>query len=302
MYNLVTLVDVLSSKLAPSKQGYLHDIHMAASKVMSLSNEDRAQTMDETSMHLVFKPSTRTKRIQGKDDLGVFVAQDIQDILRWMNYKIEFISYGIGVPVVRSEILDRAGGKRRYLKFIKQDQEVKILKYLVAIQSPSNHTISGVQFWSVEGDDMILMPVAGGWLTSLKNRSKYLWSVALQLIEAVAFMHEHNVVHMDLKPQNVVIPPEGERLSIIDFSVSIHVRSADATYRGIVGTEEYVAAEVHEGQYKPMLADLWSCGRTLKEFCVGCNPSMNHATLLQISRQLMHQNPEAHPKISAVLE
>ncbi|KAF8452259.1 hypothetical protein L210DRAFT_3517879 [Boletus edulis BED1] len=51
MYNLVTLVDALSSELAPSKQGYLHDIHMAASKVMSLSNEDRAQTTDDASMH-----------------------------------------------------------------------------------------------------------------------------------------------------------------------------------------------------------------------------------------------------------
>jgi serine/threonine protein kinase len=199
-------------------------------------------------------------------------------------------------------IVDKTGDRPGYIKFVEQEREVKILQYLTGIQSPSNHTISGVQFWPVEGGTVISMPVAGGWLTSLKNRDEQLWSVALQLVEAVAFMHEHNVAHMDLKPRNVIIPPEGGRLSIIDFSVSIRVRSPDATYRGVVGTEDYIAPEVREGQYKPMLADLWSCGRTLEELCAGCYPSVDRATLLQISQQLMDRDPEARPKMSTVLE
>ncbi|KAH0834131.1 kinase-like domain-containing protein [Lanmaoa asiatica] len=121
-------------------------------------------------------------------------------------------------------------------------------------------------------------------------------------VEAVAFMHEHNVAHMDLKPHNVIIPPEGGRLSIIDFSVSIRVRSPDATYTGVVGTEDYIAPEVREGWYKPMVADLWSCGRTLEELCSGCRPSVDCTTLLQISRELMNQDPEARPKMPTVLE
>ncbi|KAI9569290.1 kinase-like domain-containing protein [Boletus coccyginus] len=253
-------------------------------------------------MHPIIEDSASlTGGLQDEDDLGVFKAEDIQDILRQMNYEIEFIPHRYPHLAVMA---NKAGGERRYLKFVEQDKdkEVKILKYLAAIQSPSNHTISGVQFWPVERGTMISMPVAGGWLTSLKSRNEHLWSVALQLVEAVAFMHEHNVAHMDLKPHNIIIPPDGGRLSIIDFSISIHVHSADATYRGIVGTEDYVAPEVHEGQYKPMLADLWSCGRTLKEFCAGCYPSADCATLLQISRQLMHRDPGARPKMYTVLE
>ncbi|KAH0825655.1 kinase-like domain-containing protein, partial [Lanmaoa asiatica] len=174
--------------------------------------------------------------------------------------------------------------------------------YLAGIRSPSNHTISGVRSWPVGGGTVISMPVAGGWLTSLKNRNELLWSVALQFVEAVAFMHEHNIVHMDLKPHNVIIPPEGGRLSIIDFSVSIRVRSPDAMYTGVVGTEDYIAPEVNGGWYKPMLADLWSCGRTLEEFCSGCHPSVDCTRLLQISRELMNHDPEARPKMSTVLE
>ncbi|KAI9567265.1 kinase-like domain-containing protein, partial [Boletus coccyginus] len=115
-------------------------------------------------------------------------------------------------------------------------------------------------------------------------------------------MHKHNIAHMDLKPSNIIIPPEGGRLSVIDFSVSIPVRNPDATHRGVVGTENYIAPEVLEGRYKPILADLWSCGRTLEELCVGCRPSEDCATLLRISRQLMERDPEARPKVSTVLE
>ncbi|KAF8557822.1 hypothetical protein OG21DRAFT_1381284, partial [Imleria badia] len=80
-----------------------------------------------------------------------------------------------------------------------------------------------------------------------------------QLVEAVAFMYEHNVAHMDIK-QNVVIPVEGGHSSVIDFSISIRVPGPDAIYSGVVGTEGYIAPEVRKGHYKPMLADLWSCG------------------------------------------
>ena len=199
-------------------------------------------------------------------------------------------------------IESKTGDKHGYLKFVERETEVKILQYLTEIESPSNHTISGVRFWPVEGGTVISMPVAGGWLTSLDNPNEQLWSVALQLVEAVAFMHEHNVAHMDLKPQNVIIPAEGGRLSIIDFSLSVRVSGPDAEYRGAIGTEDYIAPEVRKGQYKPMLADLWSCGRTLEELCACCESSADRTRLLEIAGRLMKRDPEARPKMSTVLE
>ena len=199
-------------------------------------------------------------------------------------------------------IVNKAGDKHGYLKFVERERGVKVLQYLTEIESPSNHTISGVRFWPVEGGTVISMPVAGGWLTSLSKPDEQLWSVALQLVEAVAFMHEHNVAHMDLKPQNVIIPAEGGRLSIIDFTFSIRVGDPDARYSGVVGTEGYIAPEVQEGEYKPMVADLWSCGRTLDELCACCRPSEDQTMLLEIARQLLNRDPEARPQMSTILE
>ncbi|KAF8421715.1 kinase-like domain-containing protein, partial [Boletus edulis BED1] len=88
---------------------------------------------------------------------------------------------------------------------------------------------------------------------------------AKQLVEGVAFIHAHGVAHRDIKPSNVLIPPDGGRLSIIDYSVAIFVSGLDRTSRSVVGTEGYMAPEVRKGnEYDPVCADLWSCGKTLK--------------------------------------
>ncbi|KAI6014320.1 kinase-like domain-containing protein, partial [Pisolithus marmoratus] len=86
-----------------------------------------------------------------------------------------------------------------------------------------------------------------------------------QLVKGVAFMHVQLIAHMDLKPENIIIPPQGGHLSIIDFSSSILLKSEKQKFRGITSTRGYIAPEVERGDaYKPIQADLWSCGRTLE--------------------------------------
>ncbi|KAH0825996.1 hypothetical protein J3R83DRAFT_7465, partial [Lanmaoa asiatica] len=59
MYNLVTQIDALSSELAPSKEGQLHDIQRAAKNVVSLTNKERTKTMSSISvtMHSITEES-----------------------------------------------------------------------------------------------------------------------------------------------------------------------------------------------------------------------------------------------------
>ncbi|KAN0081506.1 Protein kinase-like domain containing protein [Tylopilus felleus] len=300
MYNLATQMYAISDHLDQDKEKSLLELKDAAGDVLTLNSaEDQTRTIDSAITTSSTQGTAGSQGFQDEDDLGVFEAEDIQNVLHQMNYKIEFIPWGH--PQLAA-IVSKSDEMYGYLKFVESENELKVLRYLSEIKSPSNHTISGVQFWPVQGGAVISMPVAGGWLTSLDNPHEQLWSVALQLVEGVVFMHEHNVAHMNLKPQNVIIPPEGGYLSIIDFSVSIRVRSADARYSGVVGTEDYIAPEVRKGNYKPMLADLWSCGRTLEELCACCHSSPERTELLEIASRLMDRDPEARPKMSDVLE
>ncbi|KAN0081479.1 hypothetical protein V8E55_009103 [Tylopilus felleus] len=300
MYNLATQIDMVSGGLDEDRKESLVRLKDAAGDVLSLNSTKHPMKLsDHQPLDPVAEGTAGADGLEDEDDLGVFDAEDIQSVLQQMNYKIEFIPWGHPQLAV---IVNKFDNKHGYLKFVERENELKVLRYLSEIKSPSNHTISGVQFWPVQGGTVISMPVAGGWLTSLNDPNEQLWSVALQLLEGVAFMHEHNVAHMDLKPQNVIIPLEGGRLSIIDFSVSIRVRSADARYSGVVGTEDYIAPEVRKGSYKPMLADLWSCGRTLAELCACCDHSGQRAQLLEIAGLLMNHDPEMRPRMSTLLE
>jgi len=146
--------------------------------------------------------------------------------------------------------------------------------------------------------------MAGTWLTELRQPSGQLWYVAEQLFEAIDFMHQHGVAHMDLKPANILIPLHGGRLSIIDFNTSVRVKGVEDMFRGVVGTPEYIPPEVAAGRglYSAVRADLWSCGKTLYQFCKRCQPSADRSVLLEIAGQLMDEDPEKRPTMSHVLE
>jgi serine/threonine protein kinase len=146
--------------------------------------------------------------------------------------------------------------------------------------------------------------MAGTWLTEISNPDRQLWSVSKQLFEAVDFMHQHGVAHMDLKPPNILIPVDGGRLSIIDFHTSVRVKGVKDMFRGVVGTVGYLPPEVaaDRGLYSAIRADLWSCGKTLFELCNRCWPSADRDALLEIAEQLMDEDPGKRPMMSDVLE
>jgi len=197
--------------------------------------------------------------------------------------------------------------KKGFLKFVPAGQnskEIEILQYLTQINSPQNHTVSGVRIWPVRGGDVISMPTAGTWITELRDPTPQLLSVAKQLFEAVNFMHQHGVAHMDLKPGNILVPLNGGRLSIIDFYTSVRVKGVESMFNGVVGTTGYIAPEVAagRGQFSAIRADLWSCGKTLSQFCKRCRPSADRDMLLEIVGQLMDKDPKKRPMMSDVLE
>ncbi|KAG1728288.1 uncharacterized protein EDB91DRAFT_1228495 [Suillus paluster] len=298
MYNLVAILEELAEHLDQGKEGSLSEVKDAASKLLSLT-----MAKEREPVRSVLPPIPEGGgNGQAQGDLGVFSADDIQVILRRMNYKINFILFGYLLIASVSNVTHEA--EKGYLKFVQEGRkEIEILQYLTGISSPANHTISGVRIWPVRGGNVISMPVAGGWLTMLNNPDVHLWSVAKQLFEAVDFMHQHGVAHMDLKPQNILIPRDGGHLSIIDFNTSLRVKGVGHKFGGIVGTTGYISPEVAAGNglYSAIRADLWSCGKTLEELCIKCHPSMDRDTLLEISRQLMDEDPEKRPTMSDVL-
>lgn len=111
-------------------------------------------------------------------------------------------------------------------------------------------------------------------------------SLARQLMRALAAAHEQRVVHGDIKPQNLLIGPNGV-LKITDFGVSRVIRAtaaagesstpADDVISGhvggaVVGTPEYLAPELLIGAPASVAGDLYAAGVVLHECLVGDTP------------------------------
>ncbi|KAL7887582.1 hypothetical protein AOLI_G00053030 [Acnodon oligacanthus] len=109
-----------------------------------------------------------------------------------------------------------------------------------------------------------------------------------QILEGVAFLHKKNVVHLDLKPQNILLThnePLGD-IKIVDFGLSRMV-SNNQEIREIMGTPEYVAPEVLNYEPISTATDMWSIGVLAYVMLTGISPFLGddkQETFLNISQ------------------
>ncbi|MCP4869823.1 MAG: SUMF1/EgtB/PvdO family nonheme iron enzyme [Proteobacteria bacterium] len=91
-----------------------------------------------------------------------------------------------------------------------------------------------------------------------------------QVCHAVAFAHDRGVLHLDLKPANIMLQKFGEVL-VLDWGVaraterSLHKSLFQASEEHIIGTPGYIAPEMIEGEVPGPPADVFGLGATLFE-------------------------------------
>ncbi|HTP64736.1 MAG TPA: protein kinase [Geobacteraceae bacterium] len=99
-------------------------------------------------------------------------------------------------------------------------------------------------------------------------------SIAGRVCEALVYMHEHNVIHRDMKPQNIMILYDGS-LRVMDFGIAKSGEGRRITFSGFtpaVGTPDYMAPEQVKGKRGDERTDIYSLGAMLYEMVVGETP------------------------------
>ena len=99
-----------------------------------------------------------------------------------------------------------------------------------------------------------------------------------QLVEAVACLHEHGVVHRDIKGANIFLTQEMKSVKLGDFGCAVKIKSHSTMpgeLQGFVGTQAYMAPEVFtrnmsEGHGRA--SDIWSVGCVVLEMTQGERP------------------------------
>ena len=96
-------------------------------------------------------------------------------------------------------------------------------------------------------------------------------SIAIQVANGMDAAHKHNIVHRDIKPQNIIISKEG-KVKVTDFGIAKVASSVTINTSASMGSVHYISPEQARGGYSDERSDIYSLGITLFEMLTGTVP------------------------------
>lgn len=156
-------------------------------------------------------------------------------------------------------------GDEAYRQMLRKELEV-----LMRLQHPGLMMATGMETVALPGRGATMCMVAE-WIDGT-TLSDYLQTeppvgqlrrIAMELAEAVAYVHQQQVVHRDLKPSNVMVTHNGGYVKLIDFGLAD--TDSHAILKQPAGTLRYMAPEQQRLAAADVRNDVYSLGIILQE-------------------------------------
>ncbi|KAE8892780.1 hypothetical protein PF005_g3818 [Phytophthora fragariae] len=159
-------------------------------------------------------------------------------------------------------------------------QEIVVLEKLTASQHNFEHIVRYYQAWQENGFFYLQMELCeGGTLQDfmrMRNREedlpeKYVWVIMRDVTSGLKVLHDHDIVHLDVKPDNIFITEDG-RLKIGDFGMAGKVVTSSGTSSQIgdlEGDAKYMAKELLSSADRLPSADIFCLGIMMLEIVTG---------------------------------
>ena len=115
-------------------------------------------------------------------------------------------------------------------------------------------------------------------------------SIAIQVGRGIEAAHNKNIVHRDIKPQNIIVSKNGN-IKVTDFGIA-KAASSNTLTSGAMGSVHYISPEQARGGYSDERSDIYSLGITMYEMVTGRVPFEGDNN---VSVALMHIQNEMIP-------
>uniref|UniRef100_A0A8R1I117 Protein kinase domain-containing protein n=1 Tax=Caenorhabditis japonica TaxID=281687 RepID=A0A8R1I117_CAEJA len=169
-------------------------------------------------------------------------------------------------------VIEKATGKEFAAKFIKIRKEAdrteveREVSILTQLRHPRIAQIYDA-FYTTTNDVVLIMEIVrGGELFDRVAEESYELSelavvmIICQLCEAIDYIHKQNILHLDVKPENIMcVSLTGNRIKLIDFGLARHYDGTQEL-KYMAGTPEFAAPEVIKFEKLDYHTDMWSIG------------------------------------------
>lgn len=128
--------------------------------------------------------------------------------------------------------------------------------------------------------------------------------IGSQVCQALSVAHGMDIIHRDIKPQNIMVQPDGN-VKVMDFGIARAKNSLLAKTSAVLGTAHYISPEQAQGKDLTPASDIYSLGVVLYESVTGKLP-FDGPDAVSVAMKQVQETPlppsQVNPDIDAGLE